>query len=55
MVDNSAEMPEEGGGASKISGYVRIISQLPETVEALTGHNVMEKLFGQDKQDAGQE
>lgn len=34
-----------GGGAAKVSGYVTdIMAQLPETVEALTGVNIMEVL-----------
>ena len=33
----------KGGGAAKVTGYVNdIISQLPETVEALTGYNIMD-------------
>ena len=36
-----------GGGASKVSGYVTdIIAKLPETVEALTGINLLEKFKG---------
>ncbi len=35
----------QGKGASKVTGYVTdIISQLPETVEALTGINIMDLL-----------
>jgi len=35
----------EGGGASKVSGYVTdIIAKLPVTVEALTGVNLVDKL-----------
>ncbi len=52
VVDNSGGDGGGRRGASKISGYVTdIISQLPETVEALTGHNVMEKLFGRAEKD----
>jgi len=37
----------QGGGASKISGYVTdIVAKLPETVEALTGINLVDKLKG---------
>ncbi|MCL2400040.1 MAG: SPFH domain-containing protein [Defluviitaleaceae bacterium] len=37
----------QGGGASKISGYVTdIIAKLPETVEALTGINLIDKFKG---------
>jgi flotillin len=42
IVDNGGEGK---GGAAKVSGYVTdIISQLPETVEALTGMNVLDLL-----------
>ena len=35
----------QGGGASKITGYVTdIIAKLPVTVEALTGINLVDKL-----------
>ena len=41
IVDNGGD----GKGASKVTGYVTdIMSQLPETVEALTGVNVMDLL-----------
>lgn len=49
IVDNGGEGK---GGAAKVSGYVTdIISQLPETVEALTGMNVLDLL---KKNPAGQ-
>lgn len=39
VIDNGGT----SGGAAKVSGYVTdIISQLPETIEAVTGFNVME-------------
>lgn len=41
IIDNGGE----GKGASKVSGYVTdIISQLPETIEAMTGFNFMDAL-----------
>ncbi len=41
IVDNGSE--HGGSGAAKVSGYVTdIISQLPETIEAMTGFNFME-------------
>ncbi|HEX9063374.1 MAG TPA: flotillin domain-containing protein, partial [Clostridia bacterium] len=44
IVDNGSG-DGKGTGAAKITGYVTdIISQLPETVEALTGMNVMDLL-----------
>jgi len=37
----------EGGGASRVSGYVTdIVAKLPATVEALTGINLVDKLKG---------
>jgi flotillin len=43
IVDNGGE--GQGKGASKVTGYITdIMSQLPETVEALTGMNVMDLL-----------
>ncbi len=43
IVDNGGE--GKGKGAAKVTGYVTdIISQLPETVEALTGMNVLDFL-----------
>lgn len=37
----------QGGGAAKVSGYVTdIMAQLPATVEALTGVNLMDALMG---------
>ena len=43
IVDNGGS--EGKGGAAKVSGYVTdIISQLPDTVEALTGMNVLDLL-----------
>ena len=42
---------EKGGGASKVSGYVTdIIATLPETVEALTGINLIDFLSGNKKE-----
>lgn len=41
IVDNGSE--HGGSGAAKVTGYVTdIISQLPETIEAMTGFNFME-------------
>jgi len=38
---------ESGGGAAKVSGYVTdIITTLPQTVEALTGINIWDKIKG---------
>lgn len=53
IVDNGAG---EGKGASKVTGYVSdIMSQLPETVQALTGVNIMDllnkKVNNDDKKD----
>lgn len=46
----------DGKGASKVTGYVTdIMSQLPETVEALTGINIMDMLSGKLKGDAKNE
>ena len=43
IVDNGGD----GKGAAKVTGYVTdIISQLPETVEALTGINILDLLKG---------
>ncbi len=43
IVDNGNN--SGNGGASKITGYVTdIVSQLPETVEALTGFNIMDAI-----------
>ncbi|MDP4182235.1 MAG: SPFH domain-containing protein [Bacillota bacterium] len=43
IVDNSGD--GNGKGASKVTGYITdIMAQLPETVEALTGMNVMDLL-----------
>ena len=45
VVDNGGG--QGGGGASKVSGYVTdIISQLPHTVEALTGIDVLKAIKG---------
>ncbi|OPJ60486.1 flotillin family protein [Clostridium oryzae] len=42
IVDNGTG---EGNGAAKVTGYIgNIISQLPETVEAITGVNIMDML-----------
>lgn len=44
IVDNSGG-DSQGKGASKVTGYITdIMSQLPETVEALTGMNVIDLL-----------
>jgi flotillin len=41
----------DGKGAAKVTGYVTdIISQLPETVEALTGVNIMDLIAGKLKE-----
>lgn len=45
IIDNGSG--KEGSGASKVSGYVTdIITQLPETIEAVTGINLMETIKG---------
>lgn len=45
----------ENGGAAKVTGYVTdIVSQLPETIEAVTGINLMDTLKGKKKQEEGQ-
>ena len=45
VVDNGGS--QGGGGASKVAGYVTdIISQLPHTVEALTGIDVLKAIKG---------
>lgn len=45
IVDNGSSADGQNKGAAKVTGYVTdIISQLPETVEALTGMNVMDLL-----------
>lgn len=56
IIDNGGS---EGGGkgAAKVSGYVTdIVSQLPETIEAMTGFNFMDaiknKLTGDDKKES---
>ncbi len=44
IVDQSGKKGQ-GGGASKVTGYVTdIVSQLPETIEAMTGFNFMDAL-----------
>jgi len=46
----------EGGGAAKVSGYVTdIITTLPQTVEALTGIDVWEKIRGINKDQGSSE
>ena len=48
IVDNGGT--GNGKGASKVTGYVTdMMAQLPETVEALTGMNVMDLLSGKNK------
>ena len=43
IVDNGSGNGEGARGASKVTNYVTdIIGQLPETVEALTGYNLMD-------------
>lgn len=54
IIDNGGDNGS-GRGAAKVSGYVTdIISQLPETIEAMTGFNFMDsiknKLNGTDKE-----
>lgn len=45
IVDNGSGNGEGGKGASKVTGYVTdIMAQLPETVEALTGMNLLDLL-----------
>ena len=44
IVDNGNQNGQ-GGGASKVTGYVTdIVSQLPDTIEAMTGFNFMDAL-----------
>lgn len=44
IVDQSGK-ESQGSGASKVTGYVTdIVSQLPETIEAMTGFNFMDAL-----------
>ena len=44
IVDNGGHN-DQGGGASKVTGYVTdIVSQLPDTIEAMTGFNFMDAL-----------
>ena len=44
IVDNGGHN-SQGGGASKVTGYVTdIVSQLPDTIEAMTGFNFMDAL-----------
>lgn len=60
IIDN-AQNQGEGKGAAKITGYVTdIVSQLPETIEAMTGFNFMDAIKSkmmpeQDKAVAEQE
>lgn len=50
VIDNGGA--NEKGGAAKVSGYVTdIVSQLPETIEAMTGFNLKEALAGKLKSD----
>lgn len=50
IVDSGSKGDSKGGGASKVTGYVTdIMSTLPETVEALTGYNLMDALKKVDK------
>lgn len=43
IIDNGGS--EQGNGAAKVSGYVTdIVSRLPETIEAMTGFNVMDAI-----------
>lgn len=45
VIVDSGNGDGNGKGATKVSGYITdIISQLPETVEALTGMNVLDLL-----------
>jgi flotillin len=45
VIVDSGSGDGKGKGASKVTGYVTdIMSQLPETVEALTGVNIMDLL-----------
>jgi len=47
IIDQGGKSGEGGNGASKVSGYVTdIITTLPQTVEALTGIDVWEKIRG---------
>ena len=51
IVDNGSG-DGNGKGASKVTGYITdIMSQLPETVEALTGMNVMDLLKRDNTKD----
>ena len=48
--------PGEGSGAAKVSGYVTdIITTLPQTVEALTGINIWDKIKNAKKQDQAED
>jgi len=45
IIDQGGRPGEGGGGASKVSGYVTdIITTLPQTVEALTGIDIWDKI-----------
>ncbi len=51
IVDNGSSKDGSSKGASKVTGYVTdMMAQLPETVEALTGLNVMDLLSGKNKE-----
>ena len=44
IIDNGGN-GEGGKGAAKVTGYVTdIVSQLPETIEAMTGFNLMDAI-----------
>lgn len=53
IIDNGGTKEGSSNGAAKVTGYVTdIISQLPETIEAMTGFNVMDaikKKLGKDE------
>lgn len=45
VIDNGSNSSEGNRGAAKVAGYVTdIVSQLPETIEAMTGFNFMDAI-----------
>ena len=47
IVDQAGKSDGQSTGAAKVTGYVTdIVSQLPETIEAMTGINFMDALKG---------
>lgn len=54
IIDQGDRSTKNGTGASKVTGYVTdIMSQLPETIEAMTGFNFMDAI--KEKLTTGQE